>query len=661
MELTALKGIGEKLAKILCGIGIEAPKDLLSFLPLSYIDTRYPKQLAAVDEGEFACVAAQVVKPPTVYYFKGSARVTVACTSGGDKLSLCFMNQPYRAGQFSPGQNLLVYGCFIGHPARRVWNPVLCATGDGILPRYKPIQGISQTILRRAIAQALELCPAPDLPDEMLFADLGLMRRQDAFCAAHFPPDAESLARAQTRLAFDSAFAYLLSVSKRRMERKATGGTAFSLDGLIEDFAASLPFPPTRAQERVLMEISADMSLPAPMNRLVQGDVGCGKTLLAEYALYVAVQNSRQCVFLAPTEILARQHFAYLQKRFGESCVLLLGGQNAAEKRRAKDALQSGTAQLAVGTHALLTENVQFADLALLVVDEQHRFGVAQRARLAAKGYAPDMLVMSATPIPRTLAMTLFGDLDISVVDELPAGRRPIKTRYVAQEKRREMYRYLAAQVQEGVQSYVVCPCIEEAEGMEGISAKEIYKELQSLCTGARVALLHGKLPNKEKTRVMQAFAAGEADILVTTTVIEVGVHVPSANCMVIEGAERFGLSTLHQLRGRIGRSDTKAHCFLLSRSRSASTRARLEILLSGADGFAVAEEDLRLRGAGDYFGQRQSGEEAAARSLYDINAAVIAMAQDAVFRVERLAAEEQEKWFASLCDDCTNHAIIMN
>ncbi|MCL2671310.1 MAG: ATP-dependent DNA helicase RecG [Clostridiales bacterium] len=661
MELTDLKGIGEKTAKILTDAGMARPEDLLSCLPLSYIDTRHPKPLRDVDEGEFACVAALVERAPTVYYFKGSARVTVACVSGADRLSLCFMNQSYRAGQFTIGQKLLVYGCFGGHPKRSVWNPVLCKPEDGILPRYKPLKGVAQTTLRRAIAQALELCPVAELPDESLFADLGLMRRGEAYRVAHFPTDTGELARAQTRLAFDKAFAYLLSVARRRAERRAQGGRAFAMEDLPENFIATLPFSPTRAQERVLLEISADMSLSAPMNRLVQGDVGCGKTLLAEYALFAAAENGRQGALLAPTEILARQHYAHLQQRFGEHCVLLLGGQTAATTRAAKAALQSGTAQIVVGTHALLTENVAFTNLALLVVDEQHRFGVAQRAGLAAKGSAPDMLVMSATPIPRTLAMTLFGDLDISAVDELPAGRLPVKTRYIAPAKRAEMYRYIAEQAANGVQSYVVCPCIEAAEGLEGLSAKEIYKELQSLCAGARIALLHGKLSSKEKTRVMQAFADGAADILVTTTVIEVGVHMPNANCMVIEGAERFGLSTLHQLRGRIGRGTVEAHCFLLSRSRSLSTRERLEVLLSGADGFAVAEEDLRLRGAGDYFGQRQSGEDATARSLYNINAAVIAMAQDAVFRVERLAAGEREKWFDTLCGDARADAIVMN
>ena len=377
---------------------------------------------------------------------------------------------------------------------------------------------------------------------------------------------------------------------------------------MLEAYLTSLPFAPTAAQRRVMGEIARDMASPSPMNRLLQGDVGSGKTAVALYALRIACANGYQGAFMAPTEILARQHYAALCEQFGDAACLLHGAMGKRQREQALLRIRSGEARVVVGTHALLQEDVRFARLGLVVTDEQHRFGVAQRAAIAGKGARPDVLVMSATPIPRTLSLLLCGDLDVSVIDELPAGRKPVKTRLIPAHRREDMYAYLMRQAQLGVQSYVVCPFIDEPEAMDGVSAEGLFAELTEKLPAARVGLLHGRMSGRRKEAVVEAFRAGQIDILVTTTVIEVGVHVENASIMVIEGADRFGLAQLHQLRGRVGRGSEQAYCFLLSESGSEAALNRLSVMVETNDGFQIAERDLAQRGPGDLYGTRQHG-----------------------------------------------------
>ena len=449
-------------------------------------------------------------------------------------------------------------------------NPSLSAELPGLLPVYPLSQGLTQRFLRTAVRQALPAAaelydPFPD----RLRAAHDLLPLSEAVTLAHRPASREALLSARRTLAFERLLCYLLAVELHKQERRRFTGIAFECGGVLEAYLTSLPFAPTAAQRRVMGEIARDMASPSPMNRLLQGDVGSGKTAVALYALRIACANGYQGAFMAPTEILARQHYAALCEQFGDAACLLHGAMGKRQREQALLRIRSGEARVVVGTHALLQEDVRFARLGLVVTDEQHRFGVAQRAAIAGKGARPDVLVMSATPIPRTLSLLLCGDLDVSVIDELPAGRKPVKTRLIPAHRREDMYAYLMRQAQLGVQSYVVCPFIDEPEAMDGVSAEGLFTELTEKLPAARVGLLHGRMSGRRKEAIVEAFRAGQIDILVTTTVIEVGVHVENASIMVIEGADRFGLAQLHQLRGAVGRGSEQAYCFLLSESGS--------------------------------------------------------------------------------------------
>ncbi|MBQ6146210.1 MAG: ATP-dependent DNA helicase RecG, partial [Clostridia bacterium] len=472
------------------------------------------------------------------------------------------------------------------------------------------LKGLTQSSLRDGIRAALEAATVEETLPSSLREKHGLPGRVEALWALHFPTDRQKLDDARRRRAYEDALYYFLVSQELKAERKRRNGIAFSAREALPEYLKTLPFTPTHAQQRVLSEVARDMAEPIPMNRMIEGDVGSGKTSIALFALYAAARDGFQGALLAPTEILARQHYEGLKTLFGDRCGLLLGSETAREKREALQKIESGEWQAVTGTHALFSQNVRFNNLGVIICDEQHRFGVSQRAAMEQKGSRPDVLVMSATPIPRTLALILYGDLDLSVIDELPAGRKPIKTHLVGPSKRQDMYRYLAARAKEGEQSYVVCPLIEKTEGLEGLSVDEVYDEVRELVGDTPLLKLHGRMSEAEKQDVMARFHRGEAPILISTTVIEVGVHVPQAAHMVIEGAERFGLSAMHQLRGRVGRGAQQAHCYLVVYEQKKTAMDRLQAMLDTTDGFKIAERDLQMRGAGDLMGIRQAGEE---------------------------------------------------
>lgn len=610
VPLTSVKGIGPKRAELFKQLGVLTAGDLLYRLPRDYLDYSFAVPVNQLRDGQYMASKVRLNSAPR-YFRKGGMTVVSAsaCDETG-KLSLKWFNQPYRSGQVKEGDVLYACGRVSKKQAAMMINPALSEALPGILPVYATIKGLTQRVWReseRAALEAVWQSVGETLPGGVVeryqLAPLALALRH-----AHFPFSREALEIARKRLDFENALLYFLAVEEQKSLRARRNGFAFDTSGVFEKYAAKLGYELTNAQKRVISEIAADMEQPVPMNRLLQGDVGSGKTAVALYALCVASANGRQGALLAPTELLAEQHYQSICAFFGSAAVLLTGGMKKSEREAALQRIADGTALCVVGTHALLSGDVKFYDLGCVVTDEQHRFGVRQRAAIFEKGTRPDMLVMSATPIPRTLALILYGDLDVSVIDELPPGRKPVKTSVIPQSRRAEMYAYIARQAAEGAQSYVVCPLIDESESVECPSATEVYRELKKAMPGTCVGLLHGQMRAEERERVMRAFRQGEIGVLVTTTVIEVGVHVPSACVMVVEGAERFGLSQLHQLRGRVGRSERQAYCFLLHGAETGEENERMKTLAGTNDGFEIAQKDLLLRGPGDFIGVRQHG-----------------------------------------------------
>ena len=613
MELADIKGIGPKRIELLGKLGIESLSDLVTYYPSSYLDYSTCTPVDQLEDGTFASVQVKLTSGPSWYSRKGLTTISVyGRDPAGRRLALRYFNQPYRAKGLEPGQTYIASGrVHIGEkgvPA--LLNPLLARELRGIVPVYDTLKGLTQNNLRDGIRAALEAAPVEETLPAALREKHRLPGRGEALWALHFPTDRQKLDDARRRRAYEDALYYFLAAQELKEERKRKNGIAFSAQEALPAYLKTLPFTPTHAQMRVLSEVARDMASPIPMNRMIEGDVGSGKTSIALFALYAAARDGRQGVLLAPTEILARQHYEALKALFGDECGLLLGSESAREKREALHKIESGAWKAITGTHALFSPNVKFHSLGVVVCDEQHRFGVAQRSAMEQKGVRPDVLVMSATPIPRTLALILYGDLDLSVIDELPAGRKPIKTHLVGPAKRKDMYRYLAERAKAGEQSYVVCPLIEKTEGLEGLSVDEVYDEVRELVGDVPLEKLHGRMPEAEKQAVMTRFHGGEAPILICTTVIEVGVHVPQAAQMVIEGAERFGLSAMHQLRGRVGRGQQQAHCYLVVYEQKKNAMERLQAMLDTNDGFKIAERDLALRGAGDLMGIRQAGEE---------------------------------------------------
>ena len=618
--ITILKGVGPTKAKQFANLNIFTLRDLICHFPRGYEDRTKLVPIEKLEVDTPACFRAMVMNTPrTSHIRKGLDLTRVQVADHTARLTLTFFNSKYVVDQLQYGKEYIFYGAvsgdFIGY---NMTNPTFEAldsppvTTRRVLPIYPLTAGLSNAALLKAVRQALSIC---DPPAEILPAEIrqkyGILSADRAYYAIHEPASMAEAEMAKKRLIFEEFFVFSAGLSlmrAARAEKKTAPYTEFDMGA----FYASLPFTLTGAQQRAVAEILKDFGKGAPMNRLVQGDVGSGKTMVAAAAAYCAARNAKQSALMAPTEILAEQHFASLSKIFeplGLRAALLTGSMTPKQKREVRDAIASGEVRLAVGTHALLSDATQFQDLGLVITDEQHRFGVGQRAKLSAKGEDPHLLVMSATPIPRTLALLMYGDLDVSVLDELPPGREAVDTFLVGESYRPRINAFIRKQVAEGHQCFVVCPAVEENEEL-GIKAATVWADTlqQTVFPDLRIALLHGQMKGAEKEAAMAAFARGEADVMVATTVIEVGVDVPNATLMVIEDADRFGLSQLHQLRGRVGRGKAKSYCILTSHNRNTETLQRLKALCKTTDGFKIAEEDLKLRGPGDFFGSRQSG-----------------------------------------------------
>ena len=622
-SIRTLPGIGPKKAELFAKLGIQTLGDLLLFFPRDYEDRTQLLPISSLEVDQPACFIASVVTNPQTHRIPKPGRkrleytkVTVADHTG--RLNLTFFNASYTAEKLIRGETYCFYGTLTGdYLGYAMTNPLfepLDAAGSVtrcIMPIYPLTAGLSNKQVFTAVQAALARCAITEtLPEDVLQA-YDLCDAATALREIHLPSGAEALEAARKRLVFEEFYIFSAALATVRAKRTVFSSVPMQTSDMA-DFYRSLPFTLTNAQTRAINDILTDFRSGKPMSRLVQGDVGCGKTMVAAAAAYCAAKNGRQTAFMAPTEILARQHFDRLAPMFAAwkiPCILLTGSMTAAQKKNIRQKIANGEYALVIGTHALLTETTVFSDLGLVIADEQHRFGVAQRAALLAKGERPHLLIMSATPIPRTLALILYGDLDVSVIDELPPGRQPVETFLVDERYRARLNGFIRKQAQEGHQTFIVCPAIEEGE-IESLKAAEQWAQTlkSTVFPTLRVALLHGKMKGTEKEAVMEAFAAREYDILVSTTVIEVGVDVPNATLMVVENADRFGLSQLHQLRGRIGRGDAKSYCILVSEHPSAETRARLKALCATSDGFRIAEEDLKLRGPGDFFGSRQSG-----------------------------------------------------
>ena len=618
--ITVLKGIGPTKAKQFAALNIFTLEDLICHFPRCYEDRTKLLTIEKLEVDTPACFKAMVMNTPrTAHIRKGLDITKVQVADHTARLTLTFFNRKFSAEQLQYGKEYIFYGAvsgdFIGY---QMTSPVFEAldsppiTTRRVLPIYPLTAGLSNAAVVKAVEQALAICDPPrEIIPQPVRREYGILPAERAYFAIHQPTSMEEAELAKKRLIFEEFFVFSAGLALLRAARAVKKIPPYQkLD--LTAFYNVLPFTLTGAQSRAIKEISEDLGRGAPMNRLVQGDVGSGKTMVAAAAAYMAIQNGHQAAMMAPTEILAEQHYASLSKLLmplGISVSLLTGSLTPKQKKTVREAIASGQTQLIVGTHALVSEATVFHDLGLVITDEQHRFGVAQRSALAGKGQDPHLLVMSATPIPRTLALLMYGDLEVSVLDELPPGREPVDTFLVNESYRARINAFIRKQVAAGHQCYVVCPAVEENEGLDLKAAEAWAETLQkTVFPDLRVALLHGQMRGAEKDAVMTAFAGGEADVLVATTVIEVGVDVPNATLMVIEDADRFGLSQLHQLRGRVGRGKAKSYCILTSQNKNAETQQRLKALCKTTDGFKIAEEDLRLRGPGDFFGARQSG-----------------------------------------------------
>ena len=618
--VTILRGVGPTKAKQFAQLNIFTLRDLICHFPRGYEDRTKLVTIEKLEVDVPACFKAMVMNTPRTNHVRKGLDITkVQVADHTARLNLTFFNNRYVTDQLQYGREYIFYGAvsgdFIGY---NMTNPAFEAldsapvTTRRVLPIYPLTAGLSNAAMLKAVRQALEICdpPAEILPEEIR-QKYGILPAERAYYAIHEPTSMAEAELAKKRLIFEEFFVFSAGLSLMRAAR-AEKKTEPYRNLNLKPFYAALPFTLTGAQQRAVEEILQDLGSGAPMNRLVQGDVGSGKTMVAAAAVYCAANNHRQAALMTPTEILAEQHYASLSRLFeplGIPVALLTGSMTPKQKREVREAIASGEVRFAVGTHALLSDATQFSDLGLVITDEQHRFGVAQRSKLSAKGEDTHLLVMSATPIPRTLALLMYGDLDVSIINELPPGREAVDTFLVGESYRPRINAFIRKQVAEGHQCFVVCPAVEENEDLS-MKAATVWAETlqQTVFPDLRIALLHGQMKGAEKEAAMASFARGEADVMVATTVIEVGVDVPNATLMVIEDADRFGLSQLHQLRGRVGRGKAKSYCILTSHNRNEETLRRLKALCKTTDGFKIAEEDLALRGPGDFFGQRQSG-----------------------------------------------------
>jgi len=635
--LMYVKGVGPARASMLEAKGLKTVEDLLAYPPFRYEDRTNVKAIDQLAPGEMATVIAEVQSARLAGFRRRNLGLFEAVFSDASRARLVckWFHGGYLEKVIEPGQRIALYGkvefdsysgeLSILHPEFEILGDE--DEGDAglhtgrIVPIYEAAAKITTRIFRRLLSHVLEaLPPLPDPLPEHIRSELKLPDLENAVRHLHFPPAGSDLrllnefrSQSQFRLIFEEFFWLECGLALKHSTARKQPGIAFQLTGGVrEQIKRMLPFKPTGAQKRVLGEIARDMESPAPMNRLLQGDVGSGKTLVAAEAAIIAVENGCQVAMLAPTEILATQHFFYFKDLFhklGYTVALLTGSNTKGEKAQFKRALAGGLVQFAVGTHALIEQDVEFQKLGLAIVDEQHRFGVMQRLKLMEKGVHPDVLVMTATPIPRTLAMTLYGDLDVSVIDELPPGRKPIVTRHAKEDAIEQVWSFVKREIEQGRQAYVVYPVIEESETQAIKAAEKMYQHLAvEVFPQLKIGLMHGRLTTGEKESAMQRFKGGETQVLVSTTVIEVGIDVPNATVMVIEQAERFGLSQLHQLRGRVGRGAAQSYCILVTGKLNDIGRERIRTMVDSGDGFHIAEMDLKLRGPGEFFGTKQSG-----------------------------------------------------
>ena len=613
--LSVLSGIGPKSAEKYKKLGIETVEDLLLYFPFRYEDFK-SKNVLDLEDGEKAVVSGLVATPANVqYYGYKRNRLRFTIKQGELVLAVSFFNQPYLADKIELGQTVAVFGKWDKAKGALTGMKLLAQVEDDLQPVYRLAQGVSQSALVKVIKTAFEAgldqLLEENLP-QVLMDKYHLLSRRQAVRAMHFPKDLEEYKQALRRVKFEELLFFQLQLQVLKEENRSVGqGIVLDWDEKkLKTLQASLPFSLTEAQERSLNEILADMRSPYHMNRLLQGDVGSGKTVVAGLAMYAAVTAGKQAALMVPTEILAEQHLESLTSLFPSLRILLLTGSlKVAERRERLALIEAGEVDLIVGTHALIQEGVHFHDLGLVIIDEQHRFGVAQRRILREKGQNPDVLMMTATPIPRTLAITAFGDMDVSIIDQMPAGRKEIITRWVKHQQLNLVLDWLVKEIQKGSQAYVISPLIEESEALDLKNAIALEEELIAYFGNrARISLLHGKMKGEEKEAIMQAFKQGEIDLLVSTTVIEVGVNVPNATVMIIMDADRFGLSQLHQLRGRVGRGDKQSYAVLVANPKTESGKRRMKIMTETTNGFVLAEEDLKLRGSGEIFGTRQSG-----------------------------------------------------
>ena len=656
IPVNRIKGVGEKTAALFGKINVYTVDDLIRHYPRDYETYDAPVSIRETSPGNVQAVYGQITAIPNVKKVRNlSILNAILKDDNGDSIQLTFFNMPFLKKVLKPGGFYLFRGLvqqrgthkFMEQPRMFTWDEYIQKSGR-LLPRYALTKGLTNQTVQKSVAQALEYYPPEKeyLP-QVILQKYPMLSHREAVYALHFPESREEMLTARNRMVFEEFFSFLLVLRKNK-ELAAKTENHFPMYETADTvrFLEQLPFPLTKAQKKVWGELREDMGSPYAMNRLIQGDVGSGKTILAVLALLMCAANGYQGAMMAPTEVLAVQHFETISgyvKKYGIAFrpVLLTGSMTAKEKREAYAKIASGEANLIIGTHALIQEKVEYSSLALVVTDEQHRFGVRQRETLAAKGSEPHVLVMSATPIPRTLAIILYGDLKVSVIDELPANRLPIKNCVVGTSYRPKAYEFIAKEVAAGRQAYVICPMVEEGESEDLENVVDYTEKLRAvLPPSVQVAYLHGKMRPADKNRIMEEFAAKEIDVLVSTTVIEVGINVPNATVMMVENAERFGLAQLHQLRGRVGRGEFQSYCIFISTSDTKETMERLQILNHSNDGFHIASEDLKLRGPGDIFGIRQSGEFAFVLGDIYTDANILKEASDAV---EQLLVSDPE------------------
>lgn len=656
IPVNRIKGVGEKTAALFGKINVFTVEDLIGHYPRDYETYDAPVSIREAFPGSVQAIYGQITAIPNVKKVRNlSILNAILKDDSNDSIQLTFFNMPFLKKVLKPGGFYLFRGLIqqrgthkiMEQPRMFTWDEYKQKSGR-LLPRYALTKGLTNQTVQKSVAQALEYYPPEKeyLP-QMILQKYPMLSHREAIYALHFPENREELLAARNRMVFEEFFSFLLVLRKNK-ELAAKTENHFPMYETADTvrFLEQLPFPLTKAQKKVWGELREDMGSPYAMNRLIQGDVGSGKTILAVLALLMCAANGYQGAMMAPTEVLAVQHFetisGYVEK-YGIAFrpVLLTGSMTAKEKRETYAKIASGEANLIIGTHALIQEKVEYSSLALVVTDEQHRFGVRQRETLAAKGSEPHVLVMSATPIPRTLAIILYGDLKVSVIDELPANRLPIKNCVVGTSYRPKAYEFIAKEVAAGRQAYVICPMVEEGESEDLENVVDYTEKLRAvLPPSVQVAYLHGKMRPADKNRIMEEFAAKEIDVLVSTTVIEVGINVPNATVMMVENAERFGLAQLHQLRGRVGRGEFQSYCIFISTSEAKETMERLQILNHSNDGFHIASEDLKLRGPGDIFGIRQSGEFAFVLGDIYTDANILKEASDAV---EQLLVSDPE------------------